>query len=230
MRGKGASTEVARKWDYRDTKIDAVPKWMGSQVANPFLDAFQKFIFRSLGAEDKIFKGIRFEQSILDQALTAATRAGDRTKGGELYDSWRANGYENLPDDVYLRAVGDAEVSTFTDRSLIAAGSSQAKAGFREFARKDPTGLAENAAIFVTEGIAPFTGTPSKRGEQGRRSLGRRVPEGHMGREQAVEGRLRGRDGRRRDATSGDGVVRPLNRRSRWFRGARLHLVQRRPR
>lgn len=162
LQGKAASTEAARKWDWRETKIDFVPTWLGGKRINPVLDGYQRFVFRALSAQDKFFKAIRVEQSILDQARVAAINEGSKNpakRAAELYDAWRADGYRALPDDVAMQAIYDGEVATFTDKSTLSRIASMPKTAARN-AAKDGS-AAGSAALMATEAIAPFTGTPS---------------------------------------------------------------------
>lgn len=162
LQGRAASTEAARKWDWRETKIDFVPPWLGGRVANPVLDGYQRVVFRALSAEDKFFKAIRVEQSILDQARVVAINEGADNVGrraAELYDGWREDGYRALPDDVAMQAIYDGEVATFTDKSTLSRMAGSVKGAARRAAKEGSA--AGQAANFLAEGIAPFTGTPS---------------------------------------------------------------------
>lgn len=160
--GMKTSTEVARKWDHREITIDMVPAWLGGRVVNPLLDGYQKSIYRILGAEDKVFKAIRVEQSLHEQARVLAINeraknVGRRAK--EIYDGWAADGYKALPNEVLLQAIADGELATFTDRSVLAAGIGSMKASFQNAAKT--RGIAGQAAAAGAEMAAPFTGTPS---------------------------------------------------------------------
>lgn len=162
LQGKAASTEAARKWDWRETKIDFVPPWLGGRVVNPVLDGYQRVVFRALSAEDKFFKAVRVEQSILDQARVVAINEGAENVGrraAELYDGWRADGYRALPDDVAMQAIYDGEIATFTDKSTLSRMAGSVKNAARNAAKSGTA--AGQVANLLAEGIAPFTGTPS---------------------------------------------------------------------
>jgi len=116
---------------------------------NPILDAYTKFVFRSLAAEDRVFRGFAVERSLSEQARVLGRREGLR--GADL--DARVKDLVRLPtDEMALRAVEAGEVATFTNKGKLAGAFGAAKARAKQ---RDPN-LGAAAEVVI-----PFTGTPS---------------------------------------------------------------------
>lgn len=100
IRGGAATEEALRRYDFtREVVYDS-----------PLLNVYTQTVFRSLGAEDRIFRGAALQRSLAEQASVLAKQTGR-----SIDDVLR-----HPPDDLVLRAIGDAEVTTFQDRTMLA--------------------------------------------------------------------------------------------------------------
>jgi hypothetical protein len=113
----------------------------GRQV-NVFLDAYQKFIYRALGAGDRIFRKAGYARSLREQANLRAAQTGDSP------EYWLAH----ATDDMHLQAVADAETAIFVNRGALGSLGSTAKRG--AWSISPPVGAAVEYAM-------PFTMTPA---------------------------------------------------------------------
>lgn len=116
---------------------DALAKWdlpKGTHFNNPILDAYVNGVFRSLEAEDRIFRGMALHRSLAEQL---------KVSGGQMTDA------------IALQAVRDAEYATFKTRTPIPGSSARedvlAKAGTAAKRKLGP----------VSEAVLPFTSTPA---------------------------------------------------------------------
>lgn len=83
---------------------------------NAILDTYTKTVFRSLGAEDRIFRGAALESSLVNQARALAMQEGKR--GAAV--ATRAQEILAAPsDEMVLRATADAEQAVFQDQTAI---------------------------------------------------------------------------------------------------------------
>lgn len=106
--------DALRKADYfREVNFD-----------NAFLDGYTKFVFRSLGAEDRIFRGAALRRSLDEQARVLARAEGLR--GGAF--SRRVEQLLGDPtDEMALRAIDAAEIATFTNPGRLGRAARGAK-------------------------------------------------------------------------------------------------------
>jgi hypothetical protein len=129
MKGHGLANALER-YDVRETNF-----------RNVFLDTYTKGIFRSLSAEDRVFRNIALRRSLAEQAELLARKEG-------LNGPARSARVEELlkapTDEMALRAISDAEVATFQDNTKL----SRALSGL-----KRPFGVAGDVLL-------PFTKTP----------------------------------------------------------------------
>lgn len=109
---------------------------------NVFLDSYQKFIYRALGAGDRIFRKAAYARSLREQANLMAEKTGDSA------EYWLAH----ATDDMHLQAVADAELAIFVNRGALGSLGSTAKRG--AWSISPPIGAAAEYAM-------PFTMTPA---------------------------------------------------------------------
>lgn len=137
---RGMPTEDAlRKYDYfNQVNFDS-----------PILDGYTKFVFRALGAEDRLLRGFSVERSLGEQARTLAKMEGYRGPGLEARIQELV---QNPTDEMAMRAIEDGEVATFTNRGKLGALAGNVKQTARQ------KGQVLGAALEVA---LPFTSTPA---------------------------------------------------------------------
>lgn len=87
-----------------------------TNYANPILQAYTTSIFRTLGAEDQVFREMALEASLANQAEVMAKAEGWT---GEVARA-RVAQLRTVPsDEMVLRAVGDAEEAVVRDRTAV---------------------------------------------------------------------------------------------------------------
>lgn len=164
---KGAKKGISEAGDYMKYGVSEAErlKWdIPRQVNynNKVLQGYTQAIFRSLGAEDKVFKQAKIADSLLEQAKVALKNKDDiykyatdalKKEGKELTDKNVVKFLvENPLDEMGLIAINDAEYITFQSENVLAKMFSGAKQGARQRSE-----FAEGALNF----IAPFSKTPS---------------------------------------------------------------------
>ena len=113
------------------------------------LDTYTKLVFRSLGAQDRVFRGAALRRSLAEQAALLAREEGlTGTAATRRVDELLAH----PTDEMSLRAVEDAEVATFNNRGKL---SSVLLAGKRAAQQAHPL---LGAAADV---VLPFARTPA---------------------------------------------------------------------
>ena len=120
-----------------ELKIIDRPREMNS--GSRIIDAYVNTVFRTLGAEDKIFRTYAYKRSIVEQAKLRA-RSEERTA---------ADLEENPTAEMVTQAILDAEVATFNNANMAAKGL--------EWVREH-SGPAGKVAIDL---IVPFRRTPA---------------------------------------------------------------------
>jgi hypothetical protein len=131
MKGEQAN-DALQKYDFaREIDFD-----------NVFLDRYTKTVFRALGASDRIFRGMALERSLAEQARAVAKSEGAQ---GAAFAARVRQLQADPTDAMVLRAIGDAELATFTNRGALG----QAAQGLRR-----PLGA-------VGDVLIPFTMTPA---------------------------------------------------------------------
>lgn len=114
---------------------------------NKFLDWYTRVVSRSLSGPDQFFRGMATVRSLDEQARAIAK--AEKLKGDAF--TQRVNELRARPtDEMSMRAVGDAEISTFQENSTLA----NAAEGAREFLNKTPGGV-------LGDIIIPFRRTPA---------------------------------------------------------------------
>jgi hypothetical protein len=151
----GATPEDLAKWDFRNGRFG---KTLGSEKVGAVLDLYTQSVFRSLGAEDQIFKAAAVGRSLDEQIRVEAMNIAKRTKGSrapitvkEAAAMLRAN----IPDAMQAQAIADAELATFQSDNLI---SGAVSAGKRYLTSKGPVGEAARGVVDVN---LPFVRTPT---------------------------------------------------------------------
>lgn len=99
------------------------------------LDAYVNFVFRTMSAEDRVFRVYAYERSLQEQMKLA--------KSNEPTEAMRQ------------QAIADAEFSTFNNQNLISQAFSSGKANLRN------RGPAGKAAAFLADMVVPFARTPA---------------------------------------------------------------------
>jgi hypothetical protein len=102
---------------------------------SPAANMYARYVFRTLGAADRVFKVYAYERSIQEQMKLAKV--------------------DTPTEAMKVQAVSDAEFATFNNRNIIASGISKTQAGWR---REGPAGKAASAAVDLA---APFKNTPA---------------------------------------------------------------------
>lgn len=104
MRGKIPSTQ---------TDLD-LPREINFD--NPFLNLYTKTVFRSLSASDQFFKNMAIARSIDEQARLLAEAEGLK---GQAFKDRVVQLITKPTDTMAARAIGDAEIATFTESSQL---------------------------------------------------------------------------------------------------------------
>jgi DNA repair protein RadC len=111
-------------------------------LGNAFLNGYARTVFRLLSAGDRVFKGAALERSLVEQATVIARH--ERLDGADRMRRVQEL-VANPGDEMALRAIHDAEVATFQDRTRLGSALGGVKRQFGSPA----------------EFLAPFTRTPS---------------------------------------------------------------------
>jgi hypothetical protein len=116
---------------------------------NPLEQGLKKFtdvVFRTLGAEDKVFLNATYARSLYDQAGAAAINAGKR--GDRAFIEALV---KSPTDDMMLNATKDSMYATFHDKNMLSTVINKAKNAMS----------AHEWSKIGGEIVAPFTGVPS---------------------------------------------------------------------
>jgi hypothetical protein len=122
---------------------------------NKWVDWYTNGVFRTLNAEDRLFRQVAIRRSLEDQARVVAineARAG--TIQRKQIRERQATLVEKPTDAMMLQAIGDAEMMTFTNDNWVSTGL----ASFKRSIAGKPAGDVANVAI---EASAPFVKTPT---------------------------------------------------------------------
>lgn len=121
-------------------------------IKNKTLRAYTDFVFNTLGAEDALFKGSAFKESIGSQAKVIAINSG--LKGQARKDM--ANQLRTNPtDEMKLQAKQDAAIATFSNSNYVADKVSALKRGLYE---SDEPG--HQVGALALDATTPFVKTP----------------------------------------------------------------------
>lgn len=143
----GDTAEQLAKWDFRQTNFGDGP---GARILQAYTDG----VFRSLSAEDQLFKGAAMGRAMEEYARLEAKRmVADGT--AKTFDAALATLRNNLPPELVAKAMADAEVATFQQPNLVA---SMVSGGRRALSAQGKLG---EAARTATEVVMPFVRTPT---------------------------------------------------------------------
>lgn len=131
--------QAINKYDVRHVTWKNTPVEQG-------LKKYTDIVFRSLGAQDKVFYNSAYARSLYDQAGAEAINAGQR--GNKAFIE---NLVKNPNDHMLQNAVLDANTATFKDKNVISNIINQAKQAMSKSEWSKIGG----------EIVAPFTGVPS---------------------------------------------------------------------
>lgn len=131
--------QAINKYDVRHVTWKNTPVEQG-------LKKYTDIVFRSLGAQDKVFYNSAYARSLYDQAGAEAINAGQR--GNKAFIE---NLVRNPNDHMLQNAVLDANMATFKDKNVISNIINQAKQAMSKSEWSKIGG----------EIVAPFTGVPS---------------------------------------------------------------------
>ena len=110
-----------------------------------WLDSYVNFVFRTMSAEDRLFKSYAFRRSLEEQAALEAINRGVAPMELLL----------DPPTEMVAQAIADAECATFNNRSIIGGGLRQMQAAVAR------TGTAGEAVSFAIDIAVPFANTPA---------------------------------------------------------------------
>lgn len=154
---KGYGQGAVNAYDYLKTGID--PDALGkvdvkaNPIKNPLLKGYTDTVFRSLGAEDIVFKGGPYAESIASQAKVIGMNEGLRGKG--LTE--RVKELIAVPtDEMLLQAKKDAQEATFQQDNVLASTASGIKNKY--VSSDNPLKQMVGAAADM---VVPFTKTPT---------------------------------------------------------------------
>ena len=138
-----------------DEQLQALQLDREVKTGSKVLDTYVNGVFRTLAAEDKLFKTYAFRRALEDraqaQALTEARQG--KIKRNEV-DGRVKELVANAPDSLAAEAILDAEVATFNNENLV----SKAMSGARRELRKTEGG---RIADFTIDLFLPFVRTPT---------------------------------------------------------------------
>jgi hypothetical protein len=124
-----------------------LPKLLGGAVASKVLNAYVNTVFRSLKAEDRIFRVYALQRALRSNARARAMNEAprDRSRQRKL-----ATGYlENPPESLVADAIAQAEEAVFTNNNRLSEGVSRLK------------GEMPAPVKFGVDLIVPFDKTPT---------------------------------------------------------------------
>jgi hypothetical protein len=161
---RGATAEDLAKMDApRELNFQKLGK--ASKVINAYVNG----VFRTLGAEDRVFKSYAIRRSLEAQAKVKAI---NEVKAGAIPEMQYAKRIrelaENPTEEMGAQAIYDADFATFNNQNLLASGVNMAKTGIRSVANKidaergtTAAKTAADALVFASDLVAPFVKTPA---------------------------------------------------------------------
>lgn len=111
----------------------------------PWLDAYANFVFRTLSAEDRVFRSYAYRRSIEEQAQLEAIARGITPAEVMVLP----------PPSMLARAIADAEFATFNNPNIGATALRMTQGQLRR------TGGAGRAVSFAIDMMIPFANTPA---------------------------------------------------------------------
>lgn len=141
-------SDIANKWDVKKVNFD-----------NKILQTYVDSIFRSLGAEDIIFREMAMQESFVKQAILEAKNA--KLKGQEYKDKV-AELLSTPTNGMVLNAIEAADIATYQNESAIAKLISAGKEAARNVGKEGSTARAAGEAVALLADVAaPFVKTPA---------------------------------------------------------------------
>jgi hypothetical protein len=141
----GNSPEELAKWDFRTVQFGDGP---AGRIAQAYTDG----VFRSLGAEDALFRSAAMGRALEEYMRLEAKRMVKAGTAATTDDAMKLL-RQHPPPNVVADAILDAEVATFQQENAIANAISAARRGLRSKGADVTAGL--------TEVVAPFVKTPT---------------------------------------------------------------------
>jgi hypothetical protein len=135
---------------------------------SPLANAYVNGVFRSLTAEDRLFRVYAWKRSIQEQAKVAAVNeaAALRKSGQSVPDGYvlqRAADLAAKPTDgMWAQAIADSELTTFNNDNPEATAWKNAKTSLRRSAEGGGlSGVAAKGALLTMDTFFPFVKTPT---------------------------------------------------------------------
>jgi len=141
--------DIMQKWDAKQTNFD-----------NKLLQGYVDAIYRSLGAEDILFRELAMQESFVQQAILQAKN--EKLKGEDYKE--RVKDLLEIPNnEMVLQAIEEAEYATYQSSNMMATGWSKLKQSARTNVDKRTGELTAGGQALATalEVMAPFVRTPS---------------------------------------------------------------------
>uniref|UniRef100_A0A6H1ZAW2 Putative structural protein n=1 Tax=viral metagenome TaxID=1070528 RepID=A0A6H1ZAW2_9ZZZZ len=148
----GITLEELKKYDIRK-QVNFGDSPMG-KVAQKYTDT----IYRTLGAEDKVFREAALQRSLFDQAKAGAKNS--KLKGLD-YKAEVKRIYDNPTDEMLQNAINDAEYATFNRETPIGDLASGLRRGAKRMQDKQGFNALGKAVEIGAETAMPFTRTPA---------------------------------------------------------------------
>jgi hypothetical protein len=149
----GMSPADLQKWDFRNGRFG---KTLGSARVGRWLDFYTQTVFRSLSAEDQLFKAAAIGRSLDEQIRVEAARIikASRKAGKPIsYTKAAAALRANVPDYMQAEAMADADFATFNSDNLLADAVQAGKGALKR--------VGGGGAAAVAESQLPFVRTPT---------------------------------------------------------------------
>ncbi len=150
----GMTPRDLQKWDFRNGRFG---KTLGSDRVGRWLDFYTQSVFRSLSAEDQLFKAAAIGRSLDEQIRVEAGNLYRAQKGGMGPKQTRAQIMKqlraNIPDAMQAQAIADADFATFNSDNLLAGAVQSGKAFLKQ--------KGGGGAFAVAESQMPFVRTPT---------------------------------------------------------------------
>lgn len=150
----GMTPADLQKWDFRNGRFG---KTMGSERLGRWLDLYTNSVFRSLSAEDQLFKAAAIGRSLDEQIRVEAGNIFRAQRKGlgpkQTYGQIAAQLRANIPDAMQAQALADADFATFNSDNVLATAVQSGKAALKN--------VGGDAAAAVAESQMPFVRTPT---------------------------------------------------------------------
>lgn len=148
----GITLDELKKYDIKKQINFSDTPW--GRVAQKYTDT----IYRTLGAEDKVFREAALQRSLFDQAKAGAKNS--KLKGAD-YTAEVKRIFENPTDEMLRNAINDAEYATFNRETTIGNLASGLRRGAKRLQDKKGFDSLGKAVEVGVETAMPFTRTPA---------------------------------------------------------------------